>query len=98
MDEIAKLLASLNTSNWIAIVALLVSAVFGCFTAANYLAGRRERVQKRYDATPIVAATINRDSYASGWRSVQLHIAPPEDQPDFKYHNWSIKRAVLLRP
>jgi hypothetical protein len=99
MDRAAAFVESLNTSNWIAIVAIIATAIFGSFTAANYLAGRRERKLKTYETTPEVKATINGTSYGDRWRSVQLHIVAPAGQPqNFQYGNWHIERARLLRP
>jgi hypothetical protein len=64
----------------------------------NYLAARRERKLKTYEATPEVRATINKDAYEGGWRSVQLHIAEPPEGRNFQLKNWYIVRASLLRP
>jgi hypothetical protein len=60
MNEIAALASSLNVSNWIAIVAVLIAAISLSFNAANYLAGHRERKLKTYENTPLVKATIKR--------------------------------------
>jgi len=99
MDRAAAFIDSLNTSNWIAILAIIVAIIFGSFTAANYLAGRHERKLKTYETTPEVKATINRTSYRDCWRSVQLHIVAPTEHPqNFQYGNWHIECARLLRP
>src|SRR4051812_40477208 len=98
MNQLAAFINSLNTSNWIAIIALIFSVISVLIAAANYFAGRRERKLKTFEATPEVKATINRECYEDGWRSVQLHLVPPAEQPKFRYDDWQIKRARLLRP
>ena len=95
MNEIIKILNSFTTTNWIAILAIGVAIVL--WFATQYFAVRRER-QKTYEPTPMVKATINRQSYPDGWRSVQLHVVPAPDQQQFKYDNWRIERGSLLRP
>jgi hypothetical protein len=58
------------------------------------------RVSKRNAAANVrINATINKDLYRNGWRSVQLHIGPADDN----YHNfqggrWRIVRARLVQP
>ena len=92
-------LESLNTSHWIAIVAIATAIFFGSFTVANYLAGRRERVAKERETTAIVKATINGTYYEHGWRSVQLHIVAASAKPkEFDYYSWRIEHARLLSP
>lgn len=98
MDKFIELLASLNTSNWIAIVAVIIAAISTSFTTANYLAGRRERKHRTYESTPVVKASINGLLYEDGWRSVQLHLIAADDDKNFKYDNWRIQGAWLLRP
>ena len=51
-----------------------------------------------HESTPEVKATINRDYYEGGWRSVQLHVAPPPDASNFRAGNWRIAIATLLKP
>jgi hypothetical protein len=67
---------------------------------ASYLAARRERKLKKYEAIPEVRATINKDTYPGGWRSAQLHVVPRKQhqQFQFNYHDWCIERVRLLRP
>jgi hypothetical protein len=98
MDGVVALLSSLTIQHGLTIVAIGVAIVFGSFGAANYLAGRRERKLKTFEGTPEVKATINRKSYADGWRSVQLHIVASSGQQNFNYANWYIESARLLRP
>lgn len=99
MAQAAAFIVSLNTSNWIAIVSVIVALVSCSFTAANYLSGRRERKLRTYEATPTVKATINATEYPHRWRSVQLHIvASPGHEQNFQYGHWYIERAQLLRP
>ena len=97
MDGFVAFIDSLNPK-LIAIAATIVAIIGVSFTAANYLAGRRERKLKTYEATPGVKATINRRSYEIGWRSVQLRLVAAPEQQNFKYANWHIEHAVLLRP
>jgi hypothetical protein len=97
MDGVVAFIESLNPK-LIAIVAIFVAIVGVSFTAANYLAGRRERKLKTYEATPEVRATINRRGYELGWRSVQLHLAAAPGQHNFRYENWYIESASLVRP
>jgi hypothetical protein len=97
MNGVVAFIDSLNPK-LIAVAAIIVASVGVSFTAANYLAGRRERKLKTYEATPKVKATVNRKSYADGWRSVQLHISGTPGQQNFQYANWYIERARLLRP
>ena len=99
MNAIVVFASSLNVSNWIAILAVLIAAISLSFNAANYLAGHRERKLKTYEAIPRVKATINAKGYKGGWRSVQLHISPATDnQQNFQHGNWRIERARLLGP
>jgi hypothetical protein len=98
MNGSFALLNSLTIQHWLTIGAIFVAIIGVSFTAANYLAGRRERKLKTYEATPEVKATINRRGYEVGWRSVQLHIIAAPEQQNFKYENWYIERASLLRP
>jgi hypothetical protein len=99
MNGITAFASSLNVSNWIAIIAILIAAISLSFNAANYLAGHRERKLRTYESTPLVKATINSKCYKEGWRSVQLHIVPATDnQQNFSYKNWRIERARLLWP
>lgn len=99
MDTVAAVLSTLSIGNWIAIAALSVTFIGLCFTAANYLAGRRERKLRTYETTPDVKASINRKRYAGGWRSVQLHIVARLDhEQNFNLAHWYIDRAKLLRP
>jgi hypothetical protein len=49
--------------------------------------------------TPDVRATINKGYYKDGWRSVQLHVVPRDDNWEkFQATNWQIDRARLLSP
>jgi hypothetical protein len=98
MDGVSALIASLNASNWIAIVAVVIAAISASFTTANYLAGRRERRLRTYESRPEVKASINGMLYDGGWRSVQLHLIATDEDKNFKYNNWRIERAQLLRP
>jgi hypothetical protein len=98
MDRILAFIDTMNTGHWIAIVAIIVGSFFGSFTVANFLAVRRERKLKTYEATPEIKATINKKCYEGGWRSVQLHIVEGPDPHNFKYQNWCIHHALLLRP
>jgi hypothetical protein len=94
VDRIAGII-NLFTAHWIAIVGPLVAIIL--WFGNHYIAARRER-KKAQEPTPGVKATINRERYPGGWRSVQLHIMPRDRQPDFQYDNWCIERARLLRP
>lgn len=92
-------MAELTIGNWIAIAALIVGTVGASFTSANYLVGHRERRRIARNAIPKVKATINPGLHEGGWRSVQLHVVPAEDdQQNFQYANWRIERARILRP
>ena len=51
---------------------------------------------KTHESTPEVKATINRDYYEGGWRSVQLRVAAP-DASNFRAENWRITIATLLK-
>ena len=89
----------LTVGNWIAIVAVLIGAVSASFAAANYLAGRRERIGNALKSDARVKLTINATDYENGWRSVQLHVIPTDaEHKDFGYSNWVIERATLVRP
>lgn len=99
MEGTAVFFSTLNTSNWIAIIAVCVAIISTSFTAANYLAGRRERRLQKYEAIPAVKATINAKRYEDGWRSVQLHVvARPGYEQNFQYKNWRIEKVRLLFP
>jgi hypothetical protein len=99
MDSIIAFILSLNTQNWLTVIAIGVALIFGSFTALNYLAGRRERKLRTYESTSQIKATINGTRYYDGWRSVQLHVeAVPDQEQNFKYANWRIERARLLHP
>lgn len=98
MQSFAAFIDTLTTGHCIAIVAILVGIFFGSFTVANYIGARRERNAKTHETTPEVKATINKDYYAGGWRSVQLHVAAPPEQKNFKVDNWRITTACLLKP
>jgi hypothetical protein len=95
MDRIGGIMGSLNTGHWLTIIGIVVAIIL--WSANHYLTARRER-KKTEEPTPAVQATINRDSYPHGWRSVQLHIMPQDEQRNFQFENWCIKRARLLRP
>lgn len=98
-DQIVAFVQSLNTSNWIAIIALAVSCLSLFIAQANFRAGRRERNQRKMDEIPVVQATINKDTYPNGWRSVQLHLVPRNgDWRSFPSDDWRIVRARLIRP
>ena len=97
MDSAIAFANSLNAGNWIALIFGLVGTIGVSFTAANYLAGRRERKLRATEHVPKVKAIINRKRYEGGWRSVQLHmISGSED--NLTYANWRIERAQLLGP
>ena len=99
MDQIVGLFASFNTGNWIALFAATIAVISCSFAGANYFAGRRERNRKALEGVPIVKATINATTYPHSWRSVQLHLVPlSEENRVFKYDQWQIERAQLLRP
>jgi hypothetical protein len=98
MDRVVAIIDSFNVGHWIAIFAIIVGSFFGSFTVANFLAGRRERKLRTYETTPEVKATINRKRYVGDWRSVQLHIVEGLEAHNFKFENWHIQRARLLRP
>jgi hypothetical protein len=86
----------LTIGNWIGLIALGVAVVSASIAFANYVANHRERREK---GRPRIQATINAAGYEGGWRSVQLHVVPlDEDQRDFRIENWRIERAKLLRP
>src|SRR4051812_26375515 len=82
------------------VAGLVLTTVGVSVTVASYLAARRERKLKKYEAIPEVRATINKDNYPGGWRSVQLHVVPRKQhqQFQFNYHDWCIERVRLLRP
>ena len=99
MDVAFPFLNSLTVGNWISILFGTIAAIGVCFTAANYLAGRQERLRKVSEAFPEVRGIINRTEYPGGWRSVQLHLKPRSDsERNFDYGNWRIERACLIRP
>lgn len=98
MEQVVAFAKTLETGHWIAIIAIVIGSFFGTFTMLNYLAGRRERKLKTYETTPDIKATINRRRYKDGWRSVQLHVVEPSEGQNFRYENWCIERARLLRP
>ncbi len=91
-------ISSLETRDWIAIIGVLIGAVSASIATANFLANRRQQRLTSQRPAPQVKATINRGRYDGGWRSVQLHISPTDDGQKFKYENWCIEHARLLRP
>lgn len=99
MDTVTAFTDTLSVENWIAMIAVIIAAISVSFNAANYLAGRRERKLRTYEATPTIKATINAKAYKAGWRSVQLHLVPASNtDKNFSYENWRIERMRLLRP
>ena len=95
MNDIIAIVNSFTTTNWIAIVGIVIGILL--WVGTHYLNARRER-KKTFETTPDVKATINRKNYPNGWRSVQLHVVPAPDQQHFKYENWHIEYASLLSP
>jgi hypothetical protein len=92
-------MGELTIANWIAIIAVVVGALGASFTSLNYFAARRERQRSAQKNRAQIKATINSKYYEDGWRSVQLHVVPlDEEQRDFRYENWRIERAILIRP
>ena len=98
MPGIGVLIDGLTTQHWLTIAGLCIAVFIGYFNVTGQLAQRRERKLRTYEATPDVRATINATTYHSGWRSVQLHIAAPADEQNFRLENWHITKARLLRP
>jgi hypothetical protein len=91
-------IVSLETRDWIAIVGLLIGTISTSIAVANFLSNRRQQAIARQGPAPRIKATINKDRYDDGWRSVQLHIVPAEYEPNFRYQDWRIEHAQLMRP
>lgn len=88
----------LSLQNWLTIAGIAVTVFIGYFSVTDQIAQRRERRQKAYGSRPTVQATINRDAYEGGWRSVQLHIAKQPNGENIEVNDWRIVRAALLKP
>jgi hypothetical protein len=95
LEVVIAIISSLTLAHWIGIVGVVVGIVL--WLATQYLTVLRER-RKTEEATPIVRATINKDSYRDGWRSVQLHVMGASEDQQIRYNDWRIERANLLRP
>jgi len=89
----------LTVGNWIAIIALVVSFASASVSIANFVSGRRDRQRSAAKNRPSIQAHINADNHEGGWRSVSLHVAPPEErEQNFPYQFWRIERVTLIRP
>jgi hypothetical protein len=95
VEGVIAIISSFTRAHWIGIAGIVVGIIL--WLATQYLTVLRER-RKNEEATPIVRATINKDTYRDGWRSVQLHIMGASEEQQLNYSDWCIKRATLLRP
>jgi hypothetical protein len=87
-DGISAAPSTSNTGHWIAIVGILAGSWL--VRSLERLAGRQSATQKLMKL-PGGQATINKDTYEGGWRSVQLHM-PSLPECDFQLKNWYIVR------
>jgi hypothetical protein len=89
----------LTIGNWISIIFGSIGTIGVLISVANYVVAQGERKSRAGGPGPTVKATINRARYGDGWRSVQLHMVPADDNyQTFQYQNWQIKWARLLAP
>jgi hypothetical protein len=95
VERVIAITSSFTRAHWIGIAGIIVGIVL--WLATHYLTVLRER-RKTRQATPIVRAIVNKDTYRDGWRSVQLHIMGASEKQQLNYSDWCIKRATLLRP
>ena len=91
-------MGGLNPGNWIAIVGIIVAIVIGSVAFINNFWSILDRLRAGREAPATIKATINKTDYRDDWRSVNLHVVPTEDEPNFKYQNWRIHRALLINP
>ena len=97
METISSVFAKLSVEVWIAIAALLVAIIAAYFQAVPVIAARRDHRFRIQRELPGVKATINKTPSVDGWRSIQMHIVPQDN--DWKsIHSWRIRNAVLLSP
>jgi hypothetical protein len=83
-----------ETPTWIAL--LLIASGISIFILSRVLP---DQPMQSASSIPGVKATINRDCYLDGWRSVQLHIMPPPGQEQtYSKHGWRIDGAKLVSP
>ena len=101
MNDLIGFLNWFTGNQWISLVAVVLAVVAIVYTAIPVHAARKQRRLEAARNRPGVKATINRTPSVDNWRSIQLHITPPEAQAQtyvFQKSGWRIRNAKLISP
>ena len=101
MNDLIGFLNWFTGNQWISLVAVVLGVVAIVYTAIPVHAARKQRRLEAARNQPGVKATINRTPSVDNWRSIQLHITPPEAQAQtfvFQKSGWRIRNAKLISP